>query len=149
MSRIRVVAVVGAAIALTLLVVNWSALGGSYKLSVPSGLTTVMSPEQVVARVTDILNSDAAIAAAAGQPVKPTVIDMITAVRGSEINSVEPRAANVALAPNVTDATVFWVIRAHGTFVTQRGRTLVPRLFDSGYIVLDDVTGQMLARGMP
>lgn len=80
--------------------------------------------------------------AAGGQAI---AIQKISAVAADRVTSVE------AAAPVETDATgIRWVVRATGTFVGQRVPLGNPPIVaDTGYLIIDDATGEVVGMGMP
>jgi hypothetical protein len=72
----------------------------------------------------------------------------LTAVLASNIRAVEPSAGFPD--PGSVDDTTIWIARASGPFIGMRvppGKN--PIKADTGYVVIDDVTGKVLQMGMP
>jgi hypothetical protein len=79
--------------------------------------------------------------------VPPKLISMV-AVLASEASKVEPLAGFPD--PRSADDTVVWVVRAEGEFIGLRGPPGTgPVTKDSGFFVIEDVTGLVRQTGMP
>jgi hypothetical protein len=78
-----------------------------------------------------------------GRAVAEIRILSIAAIRASDVGQAEP-SANLPPGDGIV-----WVIRARGTFVAQRGPRFEPESADSGYFVISDVSGALLATGFP
>ena len=83
--------------------------------------------------------------AAAFDHTSPIRITSITAVDPQHVRGVEPEAPRLEAA--VTGPV--WVVRAMGTFGTRRGPQLEPRIAESGFFVISDRDGTILATGFP
>ena len=82
-------------------------------------------------------------AMAAGLPTTDARILRVSSRRAADVTAVEPRAAADPGANGVV-----WIVRAEGSFFTNRPMG-PPHVWASGYLVIDDSTGQILADGMP
>lgn len=115
----------------------------SFSESVPPGLATRMSANDAAEIALALMKKMETNRVGTG-PTKPTRIISVMAATGPEVGSIEPRAGGTA-----ADNSVVWVVRGEGTFIAARGRTTEIRLFSSGYIIIDDATGDILGMGMP
>jgi len=75
----------------------------------------------------------------------PLRIIAITAVDSHQVRAIEPEAPRLEAA--VTEPV--WVVRALGTFGTFRGPTPDAQIEDSGFFVISDADGSILATGFP
>ncbi len=146
---VRVTLVTLAAFVSVAWVVGSNAAGAGYRVDTPIGVTGQMTPEQVASKVTAFLAQNASIALSASTPTVATKIDQMVLARPDEVGAIEPRAAGISLQRQSDPAALLWVVRAHGAFVTQRGRSMEPRVFASGYLIIDDATGDIVGMGMP
>lgn len=83
--------------------------------------------------------------ALAFQHRSPIRITSIAAVDPQQVRGIEPEAPRLEAA--VTEPV--WVVRALGTFGTFRGPKPEPRVADSGFFVISDADGSILATGFP
>ncbi len=79
------------------------------------------------------------------QQEAPLRIIAISAVDPHQVRGVEPEAPRLEAA--VTEPV--WVVRALGTFGTFRGPTPEALVEDSGFFVISDADGSILATGFP
>ena len=111
---------------------------------IPPGLVVRMTPNDVAAVADQDLKRMEDSAAGYGlAPGKPERILSVIAAKSEDVGSIEPRAAGT-IQPGAT----VWVVRAEGTFVANRviGQ---PRVFSSGYFIIDDSLAQIVSDGMP
>jgi len=109
---------------------------------------TASQPDQIALIALDHLARVTRTPANADRAGAPFKLVSLTAVRGSQINVVE--LAVGAPDPLSVDDSVVWVVRATGPFVGLRvppGKDAIRG--DSGYLVVDDPTGQILQMGIP
>lgn len=121
----------------------------------PSGLGASASPTAAVLTDRDLERDADEIAALVTAKLRrnavtfqhsvPIRIISITAVDPQHVRSIEPEAPRLDAA--VTEPV--WVVRALGPFGTMRGPTLEPRVADSGYLLISDADGTILATGFP
>lgn len=126
------------------LAIAFRALGGvEFSASLDVGVQPGRSTADIEARVVSQLDM---MADAAGKP------------RGGSAEAIATTLDRLdrflADAPELSEAgwgykSVVWLVRAHGTFVTFRGRSTEPRTADSGWFILDDATGEIIAMGFP
>lgn len=83
--------------------------------------------------------------AVAFQHQSPIRIISVTAVEPQHLRGVEPEAPRLEAA--VTEPV--WVVRGLGTFGTFRGGQPEPLMADSGFFVISDDDGSILATGFP
>lgn len=77
-------------------------------------------------------------------PDADVAILSLTATTGTDLARVEEHAASDA------GAGVVWVVRGTGSFVGLRVPPGVPPITSStGYLVIDDVSGDVITMGMP
>jgi len=81
----------------------------------------------------------------AGETV-PLKILSVRAVAANEVTTYEPTAPT---SDQDAEAGPVWIVRAEGTFETSRGRSGEMRVWNSGYLAIDDRTGSILGMGMP
>jgi hypothetical protein len=110
-------------------------------VSVQAGLAPKLDVSTVQAIAEQQLASMQTMAAG-GQTI---AIQKISAVGADRVTGVE------AAVPVETDATgIRWVVRATGTFVGQRVPPGNPPIVaDTGYLIIDDATGEVVGMGMP
>jgi hypothetical protein len=104
-----------------------------------------MAPAAVAAIAEQRIAAMAQTLGVAATPVGlPLQLHAITMDRLSELeaNSVLPESPSEA-------SRIAWVVRAVGTFVGLRGPSPDPIVFGSGYLLIDDLTGEVIAMGMP
>jgi hypothetical protein len=113
-----------------------------YKVEIAPDAHATRTAADVVARAA------ARIAAMRQQASGPaTEIKTVTAVRGRAIGALVPNAA--AMTGSDLDKT-FWVVTASGTFVGLRvppGQS--PIVETTGYLIIDDASGDAIGMGMP
>ena len=77
----------------------------------------------------------------------PTSVDprivKVALRRASDVQSVENSAAG-----DPTGSGLVWIVRAEGTFLSNRGLG-PPHVWPSGYFIIDDATGGIVGDGMP
>jgi hypothetical protein len=115
---------------------------GTYTTVIDSGLTPVLSSEHVAQIAFERLRG-MATTPGVGEP-KPIQNVSLHAVRESDVHKVEP---NSPVGDSVSG--IVWVVRAEGTFVSARGRSPELIIADSGYLLVDDGSGQIIGMGMP
>ena len=111
-----------------------------------------VDPIRTEAEVTGIATKHMArLAAAASElgltPV-PTQLETVIATRWADVSAYEPRVG----APDSDSpegAGVVWVARGEGTFLVSRGRSQEPRVGSTGYLLIDDETGEIMGMGTP
>ncbi len=137
--------VLAASLALLIVSSNAPAVFGGYTVVVSKGLEMRMTADEAAAVASDLIDRNAQGAAAMGLDTAsaPKRIISVIGATGGEVGDFEPRAAGV-----IDVNAKVWIIRAEGPFLANRGLG-GPRLFKSGYIVLDDASGDVIARGMP
>jgi hypothetical protein len=124
-----------------------SASGNGYVTGVAIGLSPRMTADGASLVAIQAIGDMRSAAAAAGQRTTTTTIRSVLCVRRVDIGSLEPRAAGAQ--PKGDPNAAFWIVRAEGTFVTQRGRSITPLVGTSGYFIIDDTSGEIVAWGMP
>jgi hypothetical protein len=72
-------------------------------------------------------------------------VTKISAVRGRDLEKAEPGAGSAE--GDQADAA-YWVVRGTGTFLGRRGQS-GDHLSGTGYIVIEDATGDIVGMGMP
>lgn len=123
-------------------------VGGSatYIVDRDPDLVTKLSPENVAETVLDRLVSMERGATAWGEaPAStPARILKVASRRADDVRSVEPNSAVT------TETGAVWIVRAEGTFIQSRGLLdSGKRIWSTGYFLIDDATGMILAMGMP
>lgn len=104
-----------------------------------------ISPTLTIASVTQLAEADIRnMGQLTGGGAVPRVISA-HAMRSDAITKDEPNGP--IFDPARAGATV-WLVRATGTFVGQRGKG-PDQVFKSGYLIIDDATGEVIAMGMP
>jgi hypothetical protein len=68
------------------------------------------------------------------------------ALKGSDIPSAEPNGP--IFSGEQADRT-YWIVRGSGTFVPEFGRSNPKKIFGTGYLIMDDATGEIVGSGMP
>ena len=112
-------------------------------ISVEPGLRPTLTAEQVAGIVIDHIRSDER---AAGRVVAPARIVRMSVTTWSGAARIEPNAGR----PDPPSNEAVWVVRAFGTFTTQRGRNgAQPAAAGSGYYVIADADGSVLGFGFP
>jgi hypothetical protein len=124
-----------------------SASGSGYVTGVAIGLSPRMTADGASQVAIHAIADMRASAVAAAQRTTATTLRSVLCVRRVDIGSLEPRAAGGR--SNGDPNAPFWIVRAEGTFVTQRGRSITPLVGSSGYFVIDDASGDIVAWGMP
>jgi len=120
----------------------------TYKVEVAQDANATRSVADVASRAVARLDAMQAQApgGAAANGAPPAIISL-TAILGADIASVEPNAPR----PVGGDAAkTFWIVRATGIFVGQRvppGQS--PIIGATGYLIIDDATGEFIGMGMP
>jgi hypothetical protein len=102
------------------------------------------------------LTSDAAIALAANQialmarslgAAETSQISSANAVRGGDLTSVEPGAGS---PEGAAANAIFWIVRGRGTFVGRFSPSGTgPFVGATGYVIIDDATGEVVGMGLP
>jgi hypothetical protein len=112
-------------------------------VTVADGLAPRMAPDEVQQLVAERLQR---VGRESGRDGALIVIERVDAVVRDAVPAIEPGAAMTD-----GDESVVWVVRARGTFIATRGLrgTDPPRISDTGYLVIDDATGEILEMGMP
>jgi hypothetical protein len=144
-TRIALATSVGLNLILLIALAMGSVTGSrSYVVDLAPDLTTRLVPTQVADIAMGRLEAMASEAANVGmaRPAASQIRHLIS-VRKEDLPSVEPRIAGI------DGEGPFWVVRAEGTFFTNRGRSMQPRVYGSGYFVVDDALGIVIAMGMP
>jgi hypothetical protein len=126
-------------------IVSGGVAGSSFVIDAPASLAPRMDPAGVANLAQARLQEMAADAQAAGLRVSGGSIQKVILARNDELGAVEPRAAGGEGSPD----RLLWVVRATGTFVTNRGPIGGTRSFASGYFLIDDATGEIIGMGMP
>lgn len=75
-------------------------------------------------------------------------ISTVRALRADQVQSIESQAG-IEVGPSVDPGRAIWVVRATGTFVGLHTRQLEPIVFGSGFLLIDDSTGEIVGMGMP
>ncbi len=118
-----------------------------FAISVDPGIQARMAPAEVAAIVFDHIHADERLL---GRVVSPVGIVRMTVTRSSRVGAVEPEAGKPGPgAPGAND--VVWVVRALGTFTSQRaadGGKPLPEA-GSGFYVITDADGTIAAFGFP
>jgi hypothetical protein len=136
--------VVVAALAVLVLGCHARTSAGVPTLVETNGLPMRMTGDDAISVAQGVLDASARGAASYGLDAsQPRHIISVIASRGAGVGAFEPRAAGV-----IDSDSKVWVIRAEGPFLQNRGLAK-PRVFSSGYIVVDDASGDVLAEGMP
>ena len=112
------------------------------------GVKTLSDPSRVASAALSQLSKMGAAAQAVGAVPAQARLLSITAVRASDVKVVEPRAG----APDVGsgDDEAIWVVRATGSFVglhVPPGDA--PIVKQTGYLLIDDASGDVVGMGMP
>jgi hypothetical protein len=112
-------------------------------VTVDAGITPRMSPGDVAARVTAVVEDMESVAGGVKTPLQ--IISM-TATSPAGLARLDP----VLTLERLPADEVVWLVRAKGTFATDRGRTNeIPRVWDSGYVVVADSDASVRAVGFP
>jgi hypothetical protein len=115
-----------------------------YILDLDLALTPRMTADEAVVVA---MTSLAAMARGAANANLATSVDpriiKVSLRRASDARSVESSSAGDPTAKGLV-----WIVRAEGTFLTNRGLG-PPRVWPSGYFIIDDATGGILGDGMP
>lgn len=151
----KVAIVVGLLIVLLGLSAILSRPGGPHAPSGPTpqllaqatiSIETTAQPRMTARQVADLVVSQIQRnEALLGRSVAPIRILSVIAVAGDRIGEVQPGAA--ALSPPVSG--IVWVVRAEGTFTTNRGLASPPPTAASGYYLVLDADGSVLGMGFP
>lgn len=129
---------------LAALVLSQSIASPGYEVNVRPGLVTQRTADDAAAGALERLASMADTASANGVALGPAArVLSVVAAMGDELLSIEPSSGGYE-----PERTV-WVVRAEGTFVASRGLNPKPRVFTTGFFVIDDASGKVLVMGMP
>lgn len=79
-----------------------------------------------------------------GRTVVPVRVIRLTATTSDRVARIEPTSGK-----GIRAAGIVWVVRAVGTFTTQRGRGVQKPTAESGFFVIDDQNGTILDFGFP
>jgi hypothetical protein len=121
------------------------AVQGGYTLVIPNGLAMKMTADEAVGVANASLDAMARGVASGGvQGGKPKRITHVIAATGADLADLEPRAAG--LVDPLTRKV--WLIRAEGQWLQNRGRGPAV-VYPTGFMVIDDETGEIIVRGMP
>lgn len=110
-------------------------------ITIDAGLKPHLSGSEAIALAQSQI---AAMAQSVGRSTSSS-ISSARAVRGSEISKIE------ATAPTLDDAEAdqtYWIVRGTGTYLATRGRG-PDKVFATGYLIIDDATGDVIGMGMP
>ena len=132
-----------AAFALVLMIVVRALGGVEFSARIEDGLQPRLSTADVKAIAVTELDT---MAGAVGKPGGGSAEAIATTLDRLDQFIVDTPILNEA---GWKDTSVVWVVRAHGTFVTFRGRSTEPRTADSGWFIVDDSTGEIIAMGFP
>ena len=112
-------------------------------LVVSPGLAPRMTARQVSERVLALIHRNEEIA---GRVMMPPRVLSLTATTGAGIAAIEPAAGQ----HEPVLQGIVWVVRAEGTFTTNRGPNRgVPPTATTGFYVLADVDGSVISFGFP
>lgn len=112
-----------------------------FQVKIGSGL----QPRMTASEASDVAKNLIALMGQKATNAVATDIETVTAVVGSEVASIEPSAA---IDPSGAGSIV-WVVRARGTFISERGPNPEPITASSGYILVDDASGTTIGMGFP
>lgn len=122
--------------------------------SAPGSTPVPVDPVRTEAEVTAIATNHLALMATAAEgsgltPV-PAKLESVAATRWSDVSAVEPSLADVP-AESGDASRVIWVARGEGTFlVTRTGLSgKGPWIGETGYLLIDDETGEIVGMGTP
>lgn len=111
-----------------------------------SGVATGLSVRSTASDVARIAREEIAdMARDAGRPETVNIV-RINAVPAEAVRSLEPSAGE----GNSDVGRAVWVVRALGTFIGERvppGQDEI--VAESGYLLIDDATGEIIGMGMP
>jgi hypothetical protein len=117
---------------------------GGPVVTVPTGIVTRMTPSQVISLAKTTLSTMSNGVANA----IPIAIVSVTATGEAGLSSIEPGAG--ADLGGDRAGSIIWVVRATGTFVAPRSLPgKAPIVASSGYLLIDDATGESIGMGMP
>lgn len=110
-------------------------------ITVPAGIATRMNAADVIASVERRLMN-----MSAGVPNSvPITILSVTATDAGSVDAVEPNAGI-----DTSFGGVVWIVRAKGTFVgVHVPPGTKPITSSTGYLLIDDATGEPMGMGMP
>jgi hypothetical protein len=141
-TKLRIALVVAGALVAVALAAN-SIAAPSPTISIASGVEPRLTPTEAIA----IAQNDIALMARSVGAAESSTVLKATAARGADVDSVEPGAGT---AEGEQAESVYWVVRARGTFVGARGPAgSSDRVAATGYIVIDDATGDVVGMGLP
>ena len=116
------------------------------QVAVSSPEYPVTVPEQLAPSLR--LDPDDVVAIALQQLGDEATIDRVTAMAtDASVSLIEPRASRPN--PEVQPIGPVWVVRAHGNFVGMRGLRSTPTVANTGYFVILDSDGSIVAMGLP
>lgn len=120
-----------------------SADGPAIVVSIDRGLSPRMRPEQVAAIV---INQIHGMERLAGRVVVAPRILRITATSAAAVSRLEPGAGE----PGQPELGIEWVVRAEGTFTTNRGPVSgAASVAGSGFFQISDGDGSVVGMGFP
>jgi hypothetical protein len=141
----RLALVLVAAVALSVVLVFGQVFGGiDFDYQVEAGVSPKLEPDAVRSIVVERLD---AMARQTNQDLGGATALAIATSLG-RAPSVYPDVPDLNEAGWSADSVV-WVVKAHAPFMTLRGRSTEPLTADSGFLVIDDATGEIVAMGFP
>lgn len=114
-----------------------------YSVTIAPDISPRMQSGDVVAIVLDDLAEPITSVRGASQDSKPPRIVSVVCLRGSDVGTRVPNGR----APRLPYETV-WFVRGEGRFVkTHLGGS--PMISKTGFVIIDDATGDVVGRGAP
>lgn len=132
-----------AAFAIGALLVASSVAASRPTVTIAPGLQPRLTPDEAIALAA---NNIALMARDVGADEAPRIISA-TAVRGGDISSVEPGAGS---PDGAASNGIYWVVRGQGRFVGRFAPSgSGPLVSTTGYVIIDDATGEVVGMGLP
>lgn len=129
--------------ALSLVVVLSQVLGSvEFEHRVEQGVNPRLAPDQVRSIVNARLEAMASDANRSLQSASALAV----AVELGRAQTVYPDVPDLSRAGWGLHSVV-WIVTAHAPFVSNRGRSTEPQIADSGFLVIDDTSGEIVAMG--
>jgi hypothetical protein len=112
------------------------------RVTIDPGLRPVMSASDAIR----VAQSEIALMAGDVGRNPASTISSARALRGSDITSAEPDGP---IFTGDQALRTYWLIRGSGTFVPEFGRSNPKRVYGTGYLIIDDASGEIVGTGMP
>jgi hypothetical protein len=128
-------------VALIAVGVTMSSGNGTYTTMIDDGVEPALSAARVAEiAFADLERMSGLVGASARHPIEDV---RLHAVRNGDVEDYEPGSA---FGDGVG---IVWIVRANATFVTARGRQPGLIVRDSGYLLIQDGSGEIIGMGMP